>query len=71
MCVDLFFLGKSLVAIICVGHVFLSILVPYVFSLVHLIYLHLMLLVTGTYSLPFPPLDLYSSLSHSFEKYFI
>ena len=45
--------GRSLVGSLCVGHVFLSLQLFYVFWLEHLIHLHLRLLLIGTYSLPF------------------
>ena len=49
---------------IYMGLVFLSIMLPYIFCLEHLIHLHLRLLLINTYLLPFFPLYLCSSLSH-------
>ena len=51
--VCLLFSDMSLVSSICVGHVFLSIQLPYVFWLEHSIHVHLRLLLIGTYSLLF------------------
>ena len=51
--VGLLFLGGSLVGSICVGHVFLSIQLFYVFGLEHLIHLCLRLLSISSYSLTF------------------
>ena len=53
VCVGLLSWGGSLVGSICVGHVFLSIQLFYVFWLEYLNQLHLRLLLIGTYSLPF------------------
>ena len=50
---DLLFWGGSLLDSIYGDHVFLSIQLPYVFRLEHLIHLHLRLLLVGTYLLPF------------------
>ena len=55
VCVSLFSWDGSLVGSICVGHVFLSIQLFYVFWLEHLIHLRLRLLSIGSYSLPFFP----------------
>ena len=62
----------SLVGSICVGLVFLSIQLPYVFWLEYLIHLHLRLLLIGTYSSPFYPFCtcVPCSLSHSFSPFF-
>ena len=49
VCVSLLFWDGSLVGSICVGHVFLSIQLFYVFWLEHLIHLRLMLLSIGSY----------------------
>ena len=55
VCVNVLFLGGSLVDNIYVGCVFFSIQLPYVFWLEHLFHLQLRLLLVGTYSLPFFP----------------
>ena len=52
VCVGILFWGGSLVGSICVGHVFFSVRLPYVFWPEHLIHLHLRLLLIGSYSLP-------------------
>ena len=54
-CIGIFVWGGSLVGSICAGHVFLSIQLPCVFWLEHLLHLHLRLLLTGTFSLSFYP----------------
>ena len=53
VCVSLLFWGGSFAGSMCVGHAFLSIQPCYDFWLENLIHLHLRLLLTGTYSLPF------------------
>ena len=68
-CVGVLSWGGSLVGSICVGHVFLSIQLFYVFWLEHLIHLRLRLLSIGSYSLPlFLPVLLCLSLFLPFLK---
>ena len=67
LCVTLLSWGGSLIGSICVGHVFLSIQLFYVFWLEHLIHSHLRLLSIGSYSLPFFPICV--PLSFSFPSF--